>query len=109
MWMEIRIIALSVRQVYRIRILSGDVMEIEALKAELQSYIDICKVKWIPKLEEEYGGDTYKLYMENKRELFNDVFPIWQLSVRINAMENADALTFIKGSEDDMLKDLKYI
>jgi hypothetical protein len=84
-------------------------MDIESLKAELQSYIDACKVKWIPKLEEEYDGDTYKLYMENKQELFNDIFQMWQLSIRINAMENIDKLVFIKGSENDMLKDLKYI
>ena len=84
-------------------------MDIESLKVELQSYMDACKVKWIPKLKEEYGGDTYKLYMENKQELFNDLYQVWELSVRINAMENADKLVFIKGSEDDMLKDLKYI
>lgn len=84
-------------------------MDIESLKAELQGYIDACKIKWIPKLEEEYGGDTYKLYIENKQELVNDIFPMWQLSVRINAIENADKLIFIKGSDDDMLKDLKYI
>ena len=84
-------------------------MDIESLKAELQGYKDACKIKWIPKLEEEYRGDAYKLYKENKQELFNDIFPIWELIIRINAMENVDKLVFIKGSEDDILKGLKYI
>lgn len=84
-------------------------MDIESLKAELQGYKDAFKIKWIPKLEEEYGGDVYKLYVENRQELFNEIFLMWELSLRINAMENAGKLVFIKGSEDDILKDLKYI
>lgn len=84
-------------------------MDIESLRIELQKHIDLVKDKWMLRLEDEYGGDIYKLYRENSHELFNDVMPIWELSTRIAAMESFNNLVFIKGSEEDPFKDLKYI
>ena len=81
--------------------------DIELLRTELQKHIDSFKTTWISRLEDEYGGDTNRLYRENSHELFNDVMPIWELSTRIYSLENFNNL--VKGSEDDPFKDLKYI
>lgn len=79
-------------------------MDIESLKVELQKHIDAFKVKWISRLEDEYGGDRNKLMRENSHELFNDIMPIWELSTQISTKEDWDKLVFIKGSDEDYLK-----
>lgn len=71
-------------------------MDIECLKEELQNHIDKFKVKWIPKLENEYGGDTYKLYRENTQELLDDISPMWELCFIIDQQDKVSNFVTIK-------------
>ena len=71
-------------------------MNIESLKEELQNHIDTFKVKWMPKLENEYGGDAYKLYRENTQELLDDIAPIWELCFIIDQQDKVSNFVTIK-------------
>lgn len=67
-------------------------MDYESLKAELQTQIDIVKNKWMPICESEYNGDVKKLYNARASDIFNDVNPIWELTLQINGMEDRNEL-----------------
>lgn len=68
-------------------------MDYKSLKAELQNQIDIFKNKWMPICESEYNGDLRKLYNARTSDIFNDVKPIWELTLQINAIEDRENLT----------------
>lgn len=71
-------------------------MDIESLKAELQSQIDIVKNKWESICEKEYDGDMEKLYNERAEDIIKDIKPIWELSVQVNGMEVREKLLNVK-------------
>lgn len=43
----------------------------------LEEYILVFKEKWLRR-KEEYNGDINKLYLENKKELFEDMMVLWE-------------------------------
>lgn len=71
-------------------------MDYESLELELQDKLEAFKQKWKPKMTECYNGHFGKMYRENTVEMFEDMYPIWEIGTLLGLAKRVNSFATIE-------------